>query len=206
MSRKRKPEAERRRELIEAAMTVACRDGISGVTVRAVAAAAHVSPGLVLFHFGQRDQLVSELLDRLVEDAAMLRMSEDIARFPLAVDRLLALIQQEIDRVARHPEHARLFLEFWALGAVDERIRTRIRSELARYRAALLTTIEDLLSAGPVGTRGATATGLTALVLSWIQGCAIQALIDPAHFDTEDYVRAAHAVIGSLHGADRAVA
>jgi AcrR family transcriptional regulator len=48
---------------------------LAGVTVRAVAEAARVSPGLVLFHFGQKEELVSELLDHLIEDAAPLRIS-----------------------------------------------------------------------------------------------------------------------------------
>src|SRR5688572_7991097 len=138
MARNRLPEEERRRQLLEAAFAVACRDGIPGVTVRAVAAEAGVSHALVLFHFGQKSRLVDDLLDWLIENTAILRVSADVAHFPRVLDRLHALLQQEVERLAREPEHTRLFLEFWALGARRTALRTRIRAEIARYRAAFL--------------------------------------------------------------------
>jgi hypothetical protein len=46
--------------------------------------------------------------------------------------RLHALLQQEMARLSRQPEHTRLFLEFWALGVRDAAIRARISAELER--------------------------------------------------------------------------
>ena len=200
MARERMPEDARRRQLLEAAFTVAAREGISGVTVRAVAAEAGVSHGLLLFHFGTKERLVAELLDWLIENTSVLHVSEDVARFPLALDRLQALLQQEIDRVSHQPDHTRLFLEFWALGAQDESIRTRIRAEVVRYRAAFLAIIDEVLHAETAVPAGATAAGLSAIAVSLIQGCAVQALIDPEHFDTDEYVAAVRALIGQARG------
>jgi TetR/AcrR family transcriptional repressor of bet genes len=197
MARKRMPEEVRRRQLLEAAFTVASREGIGGVTIRAVAAQADVSHGLVLFYFGKSTQLVHELLDWLLENAALLRVSSDIARFPRAADRLHALLEQEVARVSQEPAHTRLLLEFWALGAQDEGIRTRMKAELERYRAAFLAIIEEMLQSEPT-RRGVTAAGLSAVAVSWIQGCAVQALIDPEHFDTAEYLAAVRAVIAKL--------
>jgi len=200
MARERMSEDARRRQLLGAAFGVASRDGITGVTVRAVAAEAGVSHGLLLFHFGTKERLVAELLDWLIENTSVLHVSEDVARFPLALDRLQALLQQEIDRVSHQPDHTRLFLEFWALGAQDESIRTRIRAEVVRYRAAFLAIIDEVLHAETAVPAGVTASGLSAVAVSWIQGCAVQALIDPEHFDTDEYLAAVRALIGQPRG------
>lgn len=192
------PENGRRQQLLEAAFAVACREGIGGMTVRAVAAEADVSHGLVLHYFGRKDRLVSELLDWLIETTAVLRVSEDIARFPRAMDRLHALLQQEMARVSHQPEHTRLFLEFWALGAQHDGIRARISAELERYRRAFRTIMENLLRAEPAAFGRVTADGLAAVAVSWIHGCAVQAMIDPVHFDTDEYLAAVRGVIGRL--------
>jgi AcrR family transcriptional regulator len=54
----RMPVAERREQLVEAALTVASRDGIEAATVRAVAAEAGVSLGVVHYCFQDKDELL----------------------------------------------------------------------------------------------------------------------------------------------------
>jgi TetR/AcrR family transcriptional regulator, transcriptional repressor of bet genes len=196
MRRKRIPEDLRRKQILEAAFLVACRDGITGMTVRAVASAAQLSHALVLFHFGKKERLIRELLEWVIAETAVLHVSDDIARFPHARDRLHALLQQEMSRQARQPEHTRLFLEYWALGTRDDAIRGRINSELERYRAAFEAIIEEMLLAEPSTFVNVTAAGLAAVAVSWINGCAVQAMIDPVHFDTDEYLAAVQAMIG----------
>ena len=196
MRRKRAPEDVRRKQILEAAFAVACRDGITGMTVRAVASEAALSHALVLFHFGRKERLIHELLEWVIAETAVLHVSEDIARFPHARDRLHALLQQEMARQARQPEHTRLFLEYWALGTRHEGIRTRINAELERYRAAFQAIIEEMLKAEPATFARASASGLAAVAVSWINGCAVQAMIDPVHFDTDEYLAAVQGMIG----------
>lgn len=198
MRAKRIPEDVRREQILRAAFEVACREGIGGLTVRAVAAEARVSHALVLFHFGRKVRLVRELLDWVIASTAVLHISDDVARFPYARDRLHALLQQEMARLSHQPEHTRLFLEYWALGARHEEIRTRISAELERYRTAFRAIMEELLLAEPTTFAGATADGLAAVAVSWIHGCAVQAMVDPQHFDTDEYLAAVRAMIGRL--------
>jgi AcrR family transcriptional regulator len=195
MRAKRIPEDERQKQILGAAFAVARRDGISGLTVRSVAAEAGVSHALVLFHFGRKDRLVHELLGSVLAQTTVLHISEDVARFPRALDRLQALLQQEMSRLSNQPERTRLFLEYWALGTRHEEIRTRISAELERYRAAFGEIMEELLLAEPAAFAGATADGLAAVAVSWIQGCAVQAMIDPGHFDTDEYLASVRSMI-----------
>jgi TetR/AcrR family transcriptional regulator, transcriptional repressor of bet genes len=202
--RKRIPEAERREQILEAAFQVARRDGIGRLTVRAVAAEAGVSHALVLFHFGRKEQLVRDLLNWVLDTTSVLHVSEDIARFPHARDRFHALLEQEVTRQSHQPEHTRLFLEYWTLGAHHEEIRTRIAAELERYREALRITMEDLIGEDPMLFPGATADGLAAVAVSWIQGCAVQAMVAPGRFDTDDYLAAMRGMIARPGGGEGA--
>jgi AcrR family transcriptional regulator len=198
MRRTREPEEARREQILMAAFAVASRDGISGLTVRAVAAEAGISHALVLFHFGRKERLIRGLLDWVIGGTAVLHISEDIARFPHARDRLHALLQQEMSRLSHQPQHTRLFLEFWAMGTREEEIGTQISAELERYRSAFRAIMEELLRSEPAAFAGVTADGLAAVAVSWIHGCAVQAMIDPQHFDTDEYLTAVRGMIGGL--------
>lgn len=195
MRARRASEAERREQILAAAFQVACRTGLGGLTVRAVAAEAGLSHALVLFHFQRKENLLHQLLDWLILTTTVLHVSEDIARFPHARDRLHALIQQEMARLSHQPEHTRLFLEYWALGAHHLEIRARISAELERYRAAFRSLMEQLLAAEPMNFVGATPDGLAAVAVSWIHGCAVQAMIDPDHFKWDEYLTAVRRMI-----------
>jgi AcrR family transcriptional regulator len=198
--RQRIPEAARREQILASAFAVACREGIGRLTVRAVAAEGGVSHALVLFHFGRKEQLVHDLLDWVLDRTSVLYVSEDIARFPHARDRLNALLEQEITRQSHQPEHTRLFLEYWALGAQHEEVRRRIAAELERYREAFLSIMEDLVGEDPLLFPGATPDGLSAVAVSWIQGCAVQALVAPERFDTDTYVAALRSMLARPWG------
>ena len=197
-TKKRAPMDVRRGQIVEAAFEVASREGIGGLTIRAVAAEAGLSHALVVHYFERKERLVHALLDWLIETTSVLRVSDDVAAFPRALDRLHALLQQEMARLSHQPRHTRLFFEFWALGARHEEIRARIGAELERYRAAFRAIMEELLRAEPARFPGATADGMAAMAVSWIHGCAVQAMIDPARFDTDEYLSAVRRIAGQL--------
>jgi TetR/AcrR family transcriptional regulator, transcriptional repressor of bet genes len=198
MRRKTAPEEVRREQILRAAFEVAARNGIGGLTVRAVAVEAEISHALVLFHFERKQRLLRELLDWLIRSTATLRVPEEIALFPLASDRLHAVLQREIARFSREPQRIRLFFEFWALGAREAPIRARIAAELDRYHAAFRSIMEELLFAEPATFAGATADGMAAVAVSWIHGCAVQAMNEPDQFDTEEYLAAVRIMLGQV--------
>lgn len=196
MPGKRASEEVRRGQILTAAFEVAAREGVGGLTVRAVAAEAELSHGLVLYHFRSKERLVHELLGWLVETTPVLEVPEEVARLPDAPGRLHVLLGREINRLARQPRRTRLFFEYWALGARDEAIRARIGAELERYRGALREMMDELLRSDPAAFPGATPEGLAAVAVSWVQGCAVQAMVDPENFDVDGYLAAVLALSG----------
>ncbi|MFC8192475.1 TetR/AcrR family transcriptional regulator [Cellulomonas sp. NPDC057328] len=72
----RLPVAERREQLIEAALAVASRDGVDGTTVRAVAAEAGVSLGVVHYCFRDKDELLRAMAHAITERNTARAMAE----------------------------------------------------------------------------------------------------------------------------------
>lgn len=194
----------RREQILRAAYDVAAERGLGGLTVRSVAARAEVSHALVLFYFGRKAGLMMGLLEWLIANSTVLHVSQSGARHPHALDRLHALLQQEMSGVVNEPRQTRLFFEFWALGARHPEIRSRIAPELERYRGAFRTVLDELLIAEPATFAGTTAAGLAAVAVSWVQGCAVQMMIDPDRFDTEEYLVAVRSLMGGIAPRGRA--
>ncbi len=198
MPGKRASETLRRQQILKAAHQVALVQGIDGLTVRAVAVRARLSHGLVLFHFKRKDQLVGALLDRVLAATLSLRVTEDVARMGGPLDRLRALLRQEVARLSGDPRQVRLFLEYWALGTRHRAIRRKISLALEHYRAAFRSLAEEVLQAEGPRFPGVTPEGLAAIAVSFINGCAVQAMIDPDRFDVGEYLAAVQGILGRL--------
>jgi TetR/AcrR family transcriptional regulator, transcriptional repressor of bet genes len=198
MPGKKLSESERREQLLQAAFEVASREGVGGLTVRSIAAEAQVSHGLVHFHFESKDKLVRALLDWVLAATLTPDIPDDLLRSMQPLDRLRALLQREMYRLSHEPRRTRLFFEYWAMGTRDPAIGERIGAQLERYRSALRTVATEVLRAEPAGFGGVTPDGLAAVAVSFINGCAVQAMIDPNRFDIEEYLAAVRGMIGQL--------
>lgn len=192
----------RRRQIVRAAYDVASRGGLAGLTVRRVAARAGLSTGLALFHFKTKERLLLALLDYVLETTTTLGLTNEIAGIPLPLDRLLALLGREMQRLASEPQRLRLFFDYWAKGLSQPRIRMKMQAELDRYREALRPIAAAVLAAEPERFSGVTPDGLAAVAVSVIKGCAVQSMIDPENFDIDQFLAAANGLIGQLAPAD----
>jgi AcrR family transcriptional regulator len=152
----------------------------------------------VLFHFKRKEQLVSAVLDRVLATTLALHIAEEVTRIREPRARLRALLQQEVDRLSRDPRQVRLFLEYWALGTRYTAIRVKISAELKRYRAAFRILTEEVVQAEGARFPGVTAEGLAAIAVSFINGCAVQAMIDPDHFDVGEYLASVQGILGDF--------
>jgi TetR/AcrR family transcriptional repressor of bet genes len=194
------PESVRREQILEAAFLVAASRGLQGTRIQEVAARAGVSHGLVLFHFKSKRALVLALLDWLLATTTDLHFGDEIRRLPSPMHRLLAVLRQEMGRLASEPQRTRLTFEFWGASIRDRVVRARMRDEFRRYREAFRPFADAILAGDPVRFRGVTAEGLAAVSVSFIKGCAVQAMIDRDQFDIADYLRAAESLLEQIGG------
>ena len=189
-------EATRREQILKAAYEVALRRGVDGLTVRAVAARARLSHGLVLFHFKRKDQLGLALLDRVLQTTVSLTVPDHISAIPNPRERLQALFGHELGRLVEEPRRMRLLLEYWARGAHNAVIHRKISAGLEEYRTVFRKIAEEALPTDR--GRYGTPTGVAAAVLSLLFGYSVQAIVDPEHSDVAEYMTAVEGILGRL--------
>ena len=183
-------EDERKEQLLAAARQVAVTEGLDRLTIRRVAGAAGLSHGLVHFHFDSKERLLLALLDRLLEQTSAFEVGPDIATKDSPLQRLHALLSQEMRRLSADRESIQLFFDFWLMGTRHRAVRRRMVTELKRYREAFRPMVDEVLGAEPGRFSGVTSDGLCAAVVAIIKGSAVQAFIDPRAF-REDQVTVA---------------
>jgi TetR/AcrR family transcriptional repressor of bet genes len=195
MPGRRAPQAERREQILEAAFRVATRDRLEGLTIRAVAEKAKLSTGLVFFHFESREALLLALLDWLLTGTIIGTPEPSVMALPRASERLLGLLRQELVLLASRKARLELFFDYWVAGTANPKIRKRIRAALAAYRAVVLPLADAVVRDEPETWRGIHAVDLAALVVAVIEGCVVQAIMDPEAFDVERVMRTLESVL-----------
>ncbi|HEY9229349.1 MAG TPA: TetR/AcrR family transcriptional regulator [Gemmatimonadaceae bacterium] len=189
-------EALRREQIVAAAYDLAIRGGLRAVTIRDVARKGDMSTGLVIFHFGTKDRLVLALLDAVLAKTMSLSLSAEIAAIPDPLERLIALLRQEMARLSAEPKRNRLFFEFWTEGMWNRSIRVRMQRDLDRYRHAFRPMAEEVIATDPARFAGITADDLAAVAVSFIKGCAVQSMVEP-QLDVAGFLRAAETLLAA---------
>lgn len=128
MGHERLSENERRRQLLEAACALGLEQGLAGVTARNVAARAGLSSGLVFFHFGDKEGLLSALVDYLIDTITT------------ATALSVALIPERLRDGA--PLLLPLLVELWVAGRHLPAVRAQLALGLQRYRDAVAAVAE----------------------------------------------------------------
>lgn len=103
----------RRQQLIEATITILARKGYAALTVADVAKQAGLSPGIVIFHFCTKDQLLAETLKFLAleyRDHWATRMKEGGGS---PADQLKAIFLSDFETDVFTPERLAAWIAFW---------------------------------------------------------------------------------------------
>jgi AcrR family transcriptional regulator len=189
MPGRKAPEEQRREEILRAAYRVAARERLAGLTGRAVAAEAGVSSGLVFFHFGDRDGLLVALLEWLLEVTVVGPELPALLEGRTPGERMLSAIRRDVERLPMQRERVELFFDYWVMGTRHSDVQRMIRAALERYRDALRPLAQAVVDAEPERYAGVTADGLAAVAAGFIEGCALQVVMDLDHFDVDAYMR-----------------
>jgi TetR/AcrR family transcriptional regulator, transcriptional repressor of bet genes len=195
----RAPEEQRRAQIVDAALTVAARDRLDHLTVRRVAAEAGLSPGLVFHHLTDKETLLLAVLDRLIERTLLL--VEPVAAHsgstadPSAGEELLGRVRNDLARIEEERELIELFFDFWVMGTRHPEVRDRIAGALRAYRAALLPLAAAVVAEEPVRFAGTDPERVAALVVAFVLGHAVQAVLDPDASDVRGVVVTLEALV-----------
>ena len=129
---------DRRALILDSVLTLLARDGITGVSMRAVSREAGVALGLVHYYFDDKSAVISAALRRVEEqDLAIVAPEPD----PDPVRRLRSALRRVADPGFLTTEYLSLRLQLWSLARVNEEFAEINSSAQERYRAGLAALI-----------------------------------------------------------------
>jgi AcrR family transcriptional regulator len=185
----------RKRKLIEATAQCLAEFGHAGTSVRAVAAKANVSPGLVAHHFKGIDELIVATYDYVGGQVAE-TLTEAMNSAPDdAESKLRAFIDVSFKPPVLDRDLLAIWLSFWSLVRRDPGVRKVHKKVYTDYRRRLETLIADIAGARRIKINAhLAALGFTAM----LDGLWLELCLDPTIFSREDALRIAHAWVDDL--------
>jgi AcrR family transcriptional regulator len=140
--------AERRRVLAEATWRIILRDGLPGVSVRAVATEAGLAAGSVRHFFPSQAELMNFAMTALVETVAVrIRAAAEIPDLRERVAAMLVELLPVTDRT--HAEFA-AYLEFLDRSRTDASLQAVAGESVTAVRELIVTVLTDLRGLGMV--------------------------------------------------------
>lgn len=187
----RVPMAERREQLLDAALTIIDRDGYDGVSIDAIAREAGVTRPVVYGAFDGLGALLTALLDRQQQRA----ITQLYGALPLTA---LASTPQELAERAIPALHAMVLADpvTWRAilqspANVPEVVRERIEADRTRVRGTIQMMITAVLPAG------ADAEVLAHAVLAILDHFGRLVLAEPEQYTAQRLTSTARAMIGA---------
>ncbi|UUU26322.1 TetR/AcrR family transcriptional regulator [Streptomyces sp. DSM 40750] len=169
MGRVRLSVAERREELLRAAIEQIQERGVAAVRIADVAAVLGVSNALVLYHFSTKERLVAEAFRYAAEDD-LAQLRRLLGRRTTALRRLRTAVRWYAP--TGQAKGWRLWIEGWAVSLREPALREVTRDLDRQWKAALTEVIETGVAADEFRCPDPPATALRLTAL--LDGLAVQ--------------------------------
>jgi AcrR family transcriptional regulator len=166
----------RRAALVEAAVQVMSRQGLAAGTTRAIAAEAGMSLASFHYAFASRDELLRELVPRVVGHE-LSAATVDLPAGAGPAEYLRAAAAGYLDHLEREPGATMLMFELAMHSLRDPALRPLARQQYRAYTAAATRLLEEISTATGVAWRRPAAE-LARLLVTLIDGATTTWLID----------------------------
>jgi len=167
----------RREELSDAVLRLIVREGISAVTLRAVAKESQWSTGVIGYYFRDRhDMLIAALRRASYLQGVYFKRTRDAGGS--ALDQLQNLLAAGLPLDERRLALGYIFLFFYAEGAQDEASRKEVAEYLQNWRKVVSRTLTKAVEQGELAPDTSIEKSALQLV-ACADGLSVQALLDP---------------------------
>ncbi len=196
--RARKSPAERAAEVSDAARAIALEHGLTGVTLRAVAARIGVAPGLVAHYQPNMEALVARTFEAIVA-AELEEVGALLATCPTPRERLAVLLDTLLD--GTRDAVTVVWVEAWALGRRNDALAASVREQMDAWRDVVRAVVESGVAAGEFEADDAASVAWQ--LLGMIDGLNAHALVrwEEAPDRGSRIERAVEAMLGMRRGA-----
>lgn len=184
------------RRILDAALEVIARDKISGTRMRAIAEQAEMSQGNLHYYFDSKADLFSAVLEDMLGTFVRDREGQLLNRGLSPARKLRLFFDQMQGILLNQRGHMYAFYDFWVQGTADEEIRAMIQRMYRRWREDLRGVAQEGSEAGDFDPAGA--NQIPTLMVSLMEGAALQYLIDGDAVGLDEYFDAAWEMVEAL--------
>jgi AcrR family transcriptional regulator len=134
--------ANTRERLLAAARGAFASSGFHGASVEEIASRAGFSTGALYSNFDGKEDLFLMLMEREIDLHAR-EIAQAVSVRESVAERATGGARQWMTMIEREPELLLLFMEFWAYGVRDTKVRPKVAARFAQVRRMLTKLIED---------------------------------------------------------------
>lgn len=161
----------RRREIVEASWKVIAGEGLDGLTMRKIAAAADCTTGRLTHYFANREELVLAAL-RAVYDAAASRMATARDADGTPRERLLRMLEETLPLDETRLQEWKIWIAFWGTAAADRTLAKENDARHNQWRASILPFIREIAPSADAAYEAERLVGI-------VNGLGLEAAIGP---------------------------
>ncbi|MEP6476229.1 MAG: TetR/AcrR family transcriptional regulator [Actinomycetota bacterium] len=193
---------ERHQEILEAAARVITDRGLAETRISDIAERCGVSPGLILYYFASKDRLLIEALT-YANDKFYLGQSRELRRMSAAREQLDRLIELSVPGLL--PEYERLdewalWIEIWVRALRDPTMAEEREALDRRWRRSIADIVRHGRSTGEFSENGVDADELGLRIGAFIDGLAIQVLMNDTSMPPERMQQVCREVAANMIG------
>jgi AcrR family transcriptional regulator len=169
-------EALRKAQVIQAVRKCVAESGLHGATVRAVAAKAGVSTGILNYYFESREDLIEETL-RDANEQVLKTISEATIRPDNPLAKLQVLVNSALPLTPEDREINTFWVDYWAEAMHSKRLREAQMERNALWWASIEDTIREGQRGG-VFRRDVDARAAARTISALIDGLTVHTMLD----------------------------
>lgn len=188
--------ARRKPVILNAAMAVIARHGLSATTMERVAKAAGVSPGTVSFHFASKDKLLLETLDAVALEFEVARRQAVEACGGDPVRALEAMIEVNLGARLTEPRKVAVWHAFWGEAKPRRVYLERVGALDEAYHRSLERLFRQVIAQG--GYRGLDPEAITYGFAGLLESLWQEVLTEGRRFDRARAKRLARNYLAGL--------
>lgn len=184
------------RIILDATLEVIAEHKISGTRMRQIASSAQMSQGNLHYYFPSKAQLFIALLDDILRFFVEER-AEQLNEMELEPKEMLKVFFRQEKKILRqHREFKDVLFDFWVQGTKDPIIAHKFRNMYATWRGDIKKVISRGVERGVFNTTYIDL--IPNLMLSLMEGAAMQYLIDSESIDLDSYFKTTENMILDL--------
>jgi AcrR family transcriptional regulator len=185
--------AERTQQIVEAAVAVFVRSGISNARMEDIANEAGLSKGTLYLYFDSKDALIEAILDSFMDRElayAQELLEGDGTTALEKVNRFADLVVQDLEQLK---ELASLYMEFLSLATREESVRTIVQRPFHDFMEIFMGIVRQGIEKGEFRPVDPMAAALTIGTL--IDGTILLWIYDPEIVDLGGQIKASLALL-----------